>query len=169
MRKKRKKNVKKSIFAIMLVLWMAFIFSMSCENAEKSSNTSGQTIEIVLSMVPDFEKQPEEVKEEVVESLQFVTRKSAHFIAYMILGILASGLIFQYENIKKKYQISFLICVLYAISDEIHQLFVPGRAGQVRDVLIDSAGSLLGIVLVMIFMKFLKYIRSYKNRINNTK
>ena len=155
--------MKKTIFAVLLVLWMAFIFSMSCENAEKSSNTSGQTIRVVLSAVPEFEKQPEEVKVNIIEELQFIVRKSAHFIGYMILGILASGLILQYENINKKYPLAFLICVIYAISDEIHQLFVPGRAGQVRDVLIDSAGSFLGIILVMAFVKILiKFNKKHK-------
>ena len=155
--------MKKTIFAVLLVLWMGFIFSMSCENAEESSNTSGQTIKVVLSTVPEFEKQPEEVKVNIIEELQFIVRKSAHFIGYMILGILASGLILQYENINKKYPLAFLICVIYAISDEIHQLFVPGRAGQVRDVLIDSAGSLLGIILVMAFVKLLiKFNKKHK-------
>ena len=155
--------MKKSIFIVLLVLWMGFIFSMSCENAEESSNTSGQTIKVVLSTVPEFEKQPEEVKVNIIEELQFIVRKSAHFIGYMILGILASGLILQYENINKKYPLAFLICVIYAISDEIHQLFVPGRAGQVRDVLIDSAGSLLGIILVMAFVKILiKFNKKHK-------
>ena len=155
--------MKKSIFIVLLVLWMGFIFSMSCENAEESSNTSGQTIKVVLSTVPEFEKQPEEVKKNIIEELQFIVRKSAHFIGYMILGILASGLILQYENINKKYPLAFLICVIYAISDEIHQLFVPGRAGQIRDVLIDSAGSLLGIILVMAFVKILiKFNKKHK-------
>ena len=155
--------MKKTIFAVLLVLWMGFIFSMSCENAEESSNTSGQTIKVVLSTVPEFEKQPEEVKVNIIEELQFIVRKSAHFIGYMILGILASGLILQYENINKKYPLAFLICVIYAISDEIHQLFVPGRAGQVRDVLIDSAGSLLGIIIVMAFEKLLiKFNKKHK-------
>ena len=155
--------MKKTIFAVLLVLWMGFIFSMSCENAEKSSNTSGQTIRVVLSAVPEFEKQPEEVKVNIIEKLQFIVRKSAHFIGYMILGILASGLILQYENINKKYLLAFFICVIYAISDEIHQLFVPGRSGQVRDVLIDSAGSLLGIILVMAFEKLLiKFNKKHK-------
>ena len=155
--------MKKSIFIVLLVLWMGFIFSMSCENAEESSNTSGQTIKVVLSAVPEFEKQPEEVKKNIIEELQFITRKSAHFIGYMILGILASGLILQYENINKKYPLAFLICVIYAISDEIHQLFVPGRAGQVRDVLIDSAGSFLGIIIVMALEKLLiKFNKKHK-------
>lgn len=155
--------MKKTIFAVLLVLWMGFIFSMSCENAEESSNTSGQTIKVVLSTVPEFEKQPEEVKVNIIEKLQFIVRKSAHFIGYMILGILASGLILYYGNINKKYLLAFLICVIYAISDEIHQLFVPGRAGQVRDVLIDSAGGLLGIIIVMAFEKLLiKFNKKHK-------
>ena len=155
--------MKKTIFAVLLVLWMGFIFSMSCENAEESSNTSGQTIRVVLSAVPGFEEQPEEVKVNIIEKLQFIVRKSAHFIGYMILGILASGLILYYGNINKKYLLAFLICVIYAISDEIHQLFVPGRSGQVRDVLIDSAGSLLGIILVMAFVKILiKFNKKHK-------
>ena len=155
--------MKKTIFAVLLVLWMGFIFSMSCENAEESSNTSGQTIRVVLSAVPEFEKQPEEVKVNIIEKLQFIVRKSAHFIGYMILGILASGLILYYGNINKKYLLAFLICVIYAISDEIHQLFVPGRSGQVRDVLIDSAGSLLGIIIVMTFEKLLiKFNKKHK-------
>ncbi len=54
--------MKKIILAILVVLWMAFIFNMSSENGDQSSNTSGQTIENVLSVVPEFEKQPEEVK-----------------------------------------------------------------------------------------------------------
>ena len=155
--------MKKTIFAVLLVIWMGFIFSMSCENAEESSNTSGQTIKVVLSTVPEFEKQPEEVKVNIIEELQFIVRKSAHFIGYMILGILASGLILYYGNINKKYLLAFLICVIYAISDEIHQLFVPGRSGQVRDVLIDSAGSLLGIIIVMAFEKLLiKFNKKHK-------
>ena len=155
--------MKKTIFAVLLVLWMGFIFSMSCENAEESSNTSGQTIKVVLSTVPEFEKQPEEVKVNIIEELQFIVRKSAHFIGYMILGILARCLIVHYKNINKKYLLAFLICVIYAISDEIHQLFVPGRAGQVRDVLIDSAGSLLGIIIVMALEKLLiKFNKKHK-------
>ena len=73
--------MKKGIFAVLIVIWMAFIFSMSSQNSEVSSNTSGETIKVVLSVIPNFTEQPEEVQEKVVEDLQFITRKSAHFIA----------------------------------------------------------------------------------------
>lgn len=159
--------MKKSIFAILLVMWMVFIFSMSSQNSEVSSNTSGGTIKIVLSAVPKFNEQPKEVKEEVVEELQFITRKSAHFIAYMILGILAILLLLQIKDINKKPQLALLICVLYAVSDEIHQLFVPGRSGQFRDVIIDSSGSCVGIGLVLLVVKLLDMRQNKKNRIKS--
>lgn len=148
--------MKKSIFAVLLVIWMAFIFSMSSQNSEVSSNTSGDTIKVILSTVPKFTEQPEEVQEDVVENLQFITRKSAHFIAYMILGILSILIFSKFEKINKKPQFAFLLCVVYAISDEIHQLFVPGRSGQLRDVMIDSSGSFVGIALVLLCIKILK-------------
>ena len=47
----------------------------------------------------------------------------------------------------KNIGMAILICVLYAISDGVHQLFVPGRGGQVKDVLIDSAGTISGILV----------------------
>lgn len=154
--------MKKSIFAVLLVIWMAFIFSMSSQNSEVSSNTSGGIIKIILSAVPKFTEQPEEVQENVVENLQFITRKSAHFIGYMILGILSILTFLQFEKINKKPQFAFLLCVVYAISDEIHQLFVPGRSGQLRDVMIDSSGSLVGIALVLLCMKILQKRKTNK-------
>lgn len=159
--------MKKNIFLILIVTWMAFIFSMSSQNSEVSSNISGGTIKIVLSSVPQFNEQPEEVQEEVVEELQFITRKSAHFIAYMILGILSIFLILEINKINKKPQFALLLCVLYAISDEIHQLFVPGRSGQFRDVLIDSSGSCVGIGIVLLVVKLLDMRRKNKNRIKS--
>lgn len=142
--------MKKRILAVLLVLWVAFIFSMSSQNSTTSKNTSGGTIRAVLSIVPQFENQPEEVQDEVVDNLQYIARKSAHFLGYMMLGILVMSLLLQYDNLQQKALKSFIICVLYAISDEIHQLFVPGRAGQVKDVMIDSSGAILGIFIVLI-------------------
>lgn len=159
--------MKKSIFAVLIVIWMLFIFLMSSQNAEVSSNTSGSTIKVVLSIVPKFNEQPKEVQVNIVESLQFIGRKSAHFIGYMILGILSMLLFLQIKYINKKPQFALLLCAIYAISDEIHQLFVPGRAGQVRDVLIDSSGSLVGIAIVLIFIKLLEMKRSRKKRIKS--
>lgn len=159
--------MKKSIFAVLIVIWMLFIFSMSSQNAGVSLNTSGNTIKVVLSIVPKFREQPKEVQDNIVESLQIIGRKSGHFIGYMMLGVLSMLLLLKFKNINKKPLFAFLICAIYAISDEIHQLFVPGRSGQVRDVIIDSCGSLVGIAIVLILIKLLEIKRHKKKRIKS--
>ena len=61
-------------------------------------------------------------------------------------------------KLKTKLLSALTISLLYAISDEIHQLFVPGRAGQIRDVLIDFSGSLTGVIFALIFITILSKI-----------
>ena len=79
----------------------------------------------------------------------------AHFTIYMILGILVTLLVREYNvSFYKCLFISLLVCLLYSISDEIHQLFVLGRSGEILDVLIDTSGSFIGIyVLNKLFRK----------------
>ena len=79
-------------------------------------------------------------------------RKSAHFVAYLILGFLVSHTMKNEtaattDSVWKRRGASLLLCVAYAISDEFHQLFVPGRGPQLKDVLIDGSGAALGILL----------------------
>lgn len=77
-------------------------------------------------------------------------RKSAHFIAYLILGFLVSHAMKNEASTAtswKRRGASLLICVAYAISDEFHQIFVPGRGPLLKDILIDGAGAALGILL----------------------
>ena len=50
-----------------------------------------------------------------------------------------------WRKFRKEMFLPWLIAALYAASDEIHQLFVPGRSGQLSDVILDSAGALAGV------------------------
>ena len=89
-----------------------------------------------------------------VSNFNHIIRKNAHFFAYLILGILVINAL-KSNGLKgsKSILIALAICILYAISDEVHQLFIPGRAGQVRDVIIDSAGAIVGINGYIVFGK----------------
>ena len=83
-----------------------------------------------------------------VESVQFLVRKAAHFFVYTVLGILLYwDFIPSCGSVRKKVGWVWAAGTAYAVSDEIHQLFVPGRSGQVRDVLLDSVGVAAGILL----------------------
>ena len=73
-------------------------------------------------------------------------RKIAHVTEYFILGILVISLLYDF-NINKKATISILICIIFATMDEFHQLFVDGRTGRFVDVIIDSIGFGVGILI----------------------
>ena len=88
----------------------------------------------------------------------FPVRKIAHFVEYMILGGLsaASWVLYQEEekeNRKPFFLIAWGFCVLFAVLDELHQAFVPGRTSSIRDILLDSVGALFGAFLVALIVK----------------
>lgn len=153
--------MKKRIISIILISavlgWMYFIYSLSAEPAEVSSETSGRIVRRLCRMIePEFDDMTFEEQFEMTERYQFYIRKTAHFSAYTILSLLVGSATCPHTK-KKRYRIgtAFVVSVLYAVSDEIHQKFVPGRSGEVRDVLIDSAGVALGCVLLYIVIVFI--------------
>lgn len=86
-------------------------------------------------------------------------RKTAHFMIYAILAVLVYNLMASY-GIKRSKVVLFaaLVCLAYAVSDEIHQVYVPGRAGQIKDVLIDFSGSALALgTIYLLFGRRVKY------------
>jgi len=145
--------------AVLLVACMVFVFSMSSQTAKESSGTSGRVITAVLKIVyPDFEDLSQTEQAELVSSFQFIARKGAHFSIYAVMGFLAFLTVGTYTVIPFKFRIllSAAICLLFSISDEIHQLFISGRSGEVRDVFLDFCGSILAIALISLFMKHTK-------------
>lgn len=132
-----------------VVLTMVMIFCFSAQNAEKSTETSSSVVENVLDIVMP----KEEITPEVVKKYQFPFRKAAHFGIYMLLGFALANA-FQYTLNKKwyvSYPASALVSILYAVSDEWHQGFSEGRGPSLTDVLIDSSGAILGILVFITF------------------
>ena len=147
------------LFPCLLVGWMIFIFSMSSQQAEESSKTSGGIIEKVLEIVyPGFEDLSNEAQQAQVEKLQFAVRKTAHFSIYAVLGALSFLSFVTYKNLKFKLHLilSGGICLLYALSDEYHQTLVKGRSGELRDVLLDFCGACVAILICSLIRCFIK-------------
>ena len=140
--------MKKVIYSILIVVWMGIIFSLSNQPAIDStelsdgfiSNTIGNVYKVFNKNIGSDELNEIKVK------YTHPVRKMAHFTIYMILGILVTLLVREYNvSFNKCLFISLLVCLLYSISDEVHQLFVMGRSGEIRDILIDTSGSFIGI------------------------
>lgn len=96
----------------------------------------------------DTEEKDPSKYDESLSRLNHVVRKNAHFFTYLILGILMMNAM--RRSGMSGYKVlaqSMGLCALFAISDEVHQLFVLGRGAQVKDVLIDSVGAIVGVIL----------------------
>ncbi len=140
-------RVKKStkIYAWLAVLiWMGIIFLFSSQPGDASGAASGRIVELIttgITTVFPFL----EINE---EALHFILRKGAHFMVYGILGILSLRA-FRLSGYTrgKGFFYAWLLATVYAGFDEYYQTFVPGRSGEVTDVMIDSAGAFAGIFL----------------------
>ena len=140
---------------------MGVIFYLSSQSAEVSSETSGSLIEALLKFFyPGFDGLSAFRKEELISSLQFAARKSAHCSIYGVLGVFSFLTFVSYRRIaySARIFISLAVCLIWAVSDEIHQLFVPGRSCEARDVLIDFCGSLLAVFVMALFSRCVKSI-----------
>lgn len=124
------------------ILWMITIFLLSHQPANDSSKLSLGVLDFFMQSLSALAPQVEMH----ADLLHTVVRKGAHFGAYFILGILTlNGLRQVGGKGAKAAALALCLCFLYAITDEIHQLFIPGRSGQITDVLIDTAGAAAGI------------------------
>ncbi|MEK5104491.1 VanZ family protein [Cytobacillus sp. FSL M8-0252] len=145
--------MKKQLYWLPSILWMAMIFILSHQPGTQSSQLSGGITEVIAAWVP--------FSIENLHTLETFIRKNAHFFAYFILGIFILFAIRQGNILtRQKLLISWILTTVYAASDEFHQLFIPGRSGEVRDVLIDSVGAATGLILFSIVY----YWRKSKNR-----
>ncbi len=134
---------KKILLWILVIFWMGLIFYFSSFNGIESTE---QSQGFLSRTIRDSDN-----KNDLILKLDPIIRKCAHCIIYSVLSILVYLLLKEYNlDVKKLILFTFLICILYSISDEVHQLFVSGRSAEVRDVIIDGIGITIGILVLRI-------------------
>lgn len=120
---------------------MAIIFLFSNQQATISKNTSDEFIKSTISAISYNNNININL---IIDNYSFIIRKIAHFMLYLVLGLFVYNV---FKNNKKRIIISLFICIFYACTDEFHQLFIVGRSCEIRDVIIDSIGSFIGILI----------------------
>lgn len=150
---------------IVMSLWMSVIFGFSAEEGAESQSLSDKiTIHVVQIINQDYESLSLKEQEEFFNRVSFCVRKTGHFGEYAILGLLFAALLMTFERIRiNKRNMAVLAgaglwCMLYAVTDEIHQGFVDGRSPKIMDVGIDMLGGTAGAVFLILLWKFYKYI-----------
>ena len=134
---------------------MAFIFFQSALPADLSSRESGRVVDLLVRLfqgIMPIDRQ----------TMVFIVRKGAHFAEYTILGGFLVPAVTEWmavdktpvpDSVRSIRIISWLVGTLYAVTDEIHQFYVPGRSCELRDIGIDSCGVLAGVLVVSLLMR----------------
>lgn len=125
------------------ILLMLTIFGFSAETAEESDSTSAIITRPLTELLAGMRAGiTADEKTMLYEQVDHAVRKTAHFAEYALLGLLAALLLRSYGL--RQWWLPWLLVSLYAVTDEVHQLFLPGRSGQLSDVLLDSVGAICG-------------------------
>lgn len=145
-------SMKKCIKFLILLAIMCMIFFFSAQPANDSTIQANFVVDIFYKLYLLFVSKPSVEYTKFAEVFFTPVRKLAHFSEFMLLGIFAYLNIVEYKRNNYIF-ISLCFSIIYAISDEIHQIFVPGRACALLDVIIDSCGALVGIMLIHLVFK----------------
>ena len=155
-----KKKVRAVILTLIPVLaLMITIFCFSAQEAVASDHASSGIVSRVIALLyPHFDQMREEKQEQILLIFTILVRKSAHLAEYLLLGAALMGhvkAVSACRSLKHPLLLSYLIGTLYAASDELHQLFVPGRSGELTDAMLDSLGVLLGALLISLLIRLI--------------
>lgn len=134
-----------------LAILLITVFWFSSNDSEDSSNQSKVVVKFIkASVLPDLNTLVSKKDDRIVNKvLSHVVRKTTHFSIYALMGICSFGALWFIGRKKLRFFTALTFCFIYAVTDEIHQVFVPGRSGELTDVIIDTSGSLLGVSLAL--------------------
>ena len=149
-------DIKKILIWIPAIIMAMLIFGFSKQDGEESTGLSYKAADIILTVcdkagIVDYN---DNNRDSMIESVQFPIRKAAHMTEYAVLSVLIM-LALIVDGLKgiRLPVISAIIATVFAATDEFHQRFVPGRYGCLRDVLIDAAGSIIGLMIAYVIYK----------------
>lgn len=135
-------------------LWIAastavavLIFLFSAQTAPESNETSKGVLYWLLSLLRLTPYQMTALTNHFI-------RKAAHFTVYALLGFCLTGLYHHQSRIPKA-PAAIVTAALYAVTDELHQSFVPGRGPMLTDVLLDTCGAVLGVLVMALLLRVL--------------
>ena len=148
------------IFIILTISVMVLIFHLSAENSSESSDTSSNVIKLIFKIfVPNYSNFDAAKQRKMIKGAQFIVRKLAHFSIYGLLGFCTSLAFGKRKFFSRMTLEALLVGFVYAVSDEIHQSQVPGRSCELRDIMIDTSGTFMGILASFALMYIICCIR----------
>lgn len=169
---------KAFIYWIATLIWMFIIYLLSSQTASVSYKFSGNIANFIMNVIYDFSDllcikislpgivQTSNMTGTFYDFNHFI-RSLGHILIFFILGTFITNALI-YSGVKgiKVFFMSLLFCILYAISDELHQLYVPGRSYQVSDIILDTIGAVFGVSFIMVWHTVIHMISHRLSRKN---
>lgn len=144
------KRLLTNIFLVSTILTAIMIFCFSAQGKQASSRLSSSIAVTIVKMVrPDYPRLSEREQLSLLSNVESIIRKCAHFLEFSLLGFCLACYGYLQTKRKAAFPVAWILGTLYACTDELHQLFVPGREPGLLDICIDSAGAALGVVVVV--------------------
>ena len=146
-------------FLVASILTAALIFWFSSQQGEDSQHLSDSiTLTVAQVIKPDLQQMPEAARVSYLTQLSLIVRKNAHFCEYMLLGFNLMAWL-RLRDPGRRWRAcqlpAWAIATLYAGTDELHQMFINQRTAAVLDVCIDSAGSLVGVLIATLALSLM--------------
>lgn len=162
--KQKKLHLIVSWLAVAIVAAVIFLFS--AQDAEQSSDVSHGFLMQISHLCADLFDVPCSTGFlfRSVFSWDHLIRKLAHFFIYTVLGTCCANACYRtFSSCKRSFASAFLFGSFYAVTDEIHQFFIPGRSCQLTDVLLDSCGIAFGLLFFGMVLMVLRKKKSTRN------
>lgn len=133
------------LFWILTVVCFGIIFYFSSRTADISAEQSSWILAFITKLLGENTLS------------DFIIRKSAHFLEYVGTCLIVNCAML-FTRGKRNLPISICITSLYAITDEVHQIFIDGRSCEFRDWGIDTCGAIVGAITFLAIYKIVEYI-----------
>jgi len=147
-------NRRTVVLGIVAVGIMIFIFFMSSLAWDDSDALSIQFVKLMDVFVSQISAMTGMTPDGARALLDLLLRKAAHFTEFAVMGGFVAAMLYSARvRLRKGFAVAILCCLLYAISDELHQYFISERTAALLDVGIDSLGALIGIGLITLIKR----------------
>lgn len=164
--KTSRSHIGRIVFFVLTIAVMVTIFIFSSQNAQSSSRSSGRITKVAVRLIDkDYDNRPPKEQKKIWNKASFYVRKTAHFSIYALLGLCASLAVGRRKLFTLKSLGVVAFGAFYAFSDELHQKFSEGRSCEFRDMMIDTGGVLLGMILSLVIMSIVAcFVKGRKHK-----
>lgn len=164
-----KKIILRIISMILLLCTFFIIFNFSAQDGEESGSLSNKITTEFINRFPYTKDLSAETKTKMIEHAEPIVRKLAHLSIYTVVGMCIMTFMCTFPiKLRTKLGTSLIVGLIYAVSDEWHQSFVPGRGPSIRDVCIDTTDVFLGIIIILIIASiYIALKKDNKEKVNS--